>query len=391
MILSGRTVFFHHPEERVRRVHRVLLSGYYGFGNIGDEAILAATVSSFRSRLPDLGISVLSESPKETARDYGVQAFPRMSPPEVLRAFRSADLVVFGGGSLLQDSTSFRSLAYYLSILLLAKSLGKPVVVYANGIGPLRSSLGRYLTRTLLDTVAQITVRDEESLSLLREIGVRRRVDVTADPAFLLNPAPASRIQEVLERSGIDTGKPLAWLALRPRRALGDFYGALARAVSYLRREGLSPCLLVMQGRDMPVVESLNQALSDIMEREVPHVSSLTPAEALGVLERGAFCFGMRLHTLILAARAGVPSIGVEIDPKIGAFCRSLGFPALPDPAHVADTGLEVSIKDFFLSRDKRAGDLQEKLPRLIALAQENVDRVLHTLTRSGSPHAPKR
>ena len=372
-------------------MHKVLLSGYYGFGNIGDEAILAATISSLRSRLPDLGISVLSESPNETSRDYGVEAFSRMSLPQVTGAFRRTDLIVFGGGSLLQDSTSFRSLAYYLSILLLAKIMGKPVVVYANGIGPLKSPHGRYLTKTLLNTVAEISVRDDESLRLLREIGVARHIRVTADPAFLLAPAPSSRVQEVLLESGIDPSRPLAWLALRPGRTSGDFYGSLAKAVSYLRREGLVPCLLVMQERDMPVVQALNRSLDDISEPAVPHVSGLTPPEALGVLQRGEFCFGMRLHTLILAARAGVPSIGVEIDPKIGAFCRGLGFPALKNPAHAADIGLEQTLRAFVSERDKRAKDLQEQLPRLVSLAQQNVDLVLHTLTRSDSRRAQGR
>lgn len=364
---------------------RVLLSGYYGFGNIGDEAILAATVHSLRSRLPDLGISVLSKSPDETSRDYDVASFHRMSLPQMIGAFQNADLIVFGGGSLLQDQTSFRSLAYYLSILLLAKMMAKPVIVYANGIGPLKSRLGRYLTKTLLNTVTEISVRDDESLALLREIGVVRHVKTTADPAFLLEAAPLSRVEEILQKAGIDPSTPMAWLALRPGRMSDVFYDSLAKAVSYLRQEGLFPCLLIMQERDMPVVQALNRSLKDILEPVVPHVSGLTPSEALGVLERGEFCFGMRLHTLILAAKAGVPSIGVEIDPKIGAFCRGLGLPVLQDPAKTADINLEQALRDFVADRHKRAKDLQEQLPRLVSLAQQNVDLIVEILTQSDS------
>jgi polysaccharide pyruvyl transferase CsaB len=369
-------------------MHRVLLSGYYGFGNIGDEAILAATVQSLRARLPDLGISVLSESPSETSRDYGVEAFYRMSLPQVIGAFRNADLIVFGGGSLLQDSTSFRSLAYYLSILFLAKIMGKPVIIYANGIGPLKSHFGRYLTKSLLNTVTEISVRDDESLRLLREIGVVRQIKVTADPAFLLEAAPPPRVGQILQESGIDSSMPMAWLALRPGRMSGAFYDSLAKAVAYLRREKLFPCLLVMQERDMPVVQALNQSLKDVFEPEVPHVSGLTPSEALGVLKRGEFCFGMRLHTLILAAKAGVPSMGVEIDPKIGAFCRGLDLPVLKDPAHTPNTCLEQAMKAFVPDRHKRAKDLQVQLPRLVSLAQQNVDLIVDTLTRSDSRRA---
>ncbi len=356
---------------------KILISGYYGFGNIGDEAILASTVAAFRAKDPDVEITALSQLPETTSRSYGIKALPRMSFVDVLGAIRETQVAVFGGGSLLQDSTSFRSLAYYLSILFLCHLHKKPVVVYANGIGPLRSGIGKYLTRLALSGAREITVRDEESLDVLRSIGLRRRVKVTADPAFMLDPVPDDRVNEILGAIGV-SGSPV-WFALRPGKAPDSFYRYLAKSASGLRSLGLEPCLMVMQERDLSLVRCFNQHLRELGESPAPSVSGLSPAEALGVLRRGEFCVGMRLHTLILSARAGVPFLGVEIDPKIGAFCRMTGCPVLPDPSS-AVSDPESAVYALAKDRGALARSLKKSLPHFVSLAAQNVDIVLSVL-----------
>jgi polysaccharide pyruvyl transferase CsaB len=358
-------------------MRKILISGYYGFGNIGDEAILASTVAAFRAKDPDIEITALSQSPEITSRSYNIRALPRMSLFGVLGAIRETQVTVFGGGSLLQDSTSFRSLAYYLSILFLCHLFKTPVVVYANGIGPLKSTIGKYLTRLALSGAREITVRDEESLDALRSIGLKRPVKVTADPAFLLDPVPNDRTDEILRNMGV-SGSPV-WFALRPGKAPEEFYRSLVKSALGIRSQGLEPCLMVMQERDLGLVQYFNQQLSELGEEPVPWVSGLSPAEALGVLQRGKFCVGMRLHTLILSARAGVPFLGVEIDPKIGAFCRMTCCPVLPNPNSTAYDA-EKAVYSLAKNRVSLARNLKESLPRFISLAAENVDIVLSVL-----------
>ena len=118
-------------------VSRILLSGYYGFGNAGDEAVLAAILASLRREMPDVESAVLSVDPAATTRLHGVAAFHRARPREVLAALRQCDLFVSGGGSLLQDVTSLSSLLFYLAQIRFARMLGRRVMVYAQGIGPL--------------------------------------------------------------------------------------------------------------------------------------------------------------------------------------------------------------------------------------------------------------
>ncbi|MGE5579881.1 MAG: polysaccharide pyruvyl transferase CsaB [Bacillota bacterium] len=359
---------------------RVLLSGYYGFGNVGDEAILASTVESLRAKDPAIEISVLSANPEETAKTYGVVAYGRMSPRDVVRGVLAADLVVFGGGSLLQDDTSFRSLLYYLSIIFASRVFRKPVAVYANGIGPIRSWIGRLLTRLALSSTKRITVRDPESEKLLKRIGVRRPVRVTADPAFLLTPCPNDRRDELLASAGIPRDKPLVWLALRPGKAPESFYKSFVPVVGLLRAKGFEPCFLVMQEQDTELVPLVNRWLSEAGREQSRSVAGVNPREALALLEKSAFCVGMRLHTLILAARAAVPFIGVEIDPKLGAFCRAAGCPVIPNPASHKNTDLVLELERFIDIREQLRRGLTEKLPIFTSLAKDNVDMILAAL-----------
>lgn len=359
---------------------RVLLSGYYGFGNIGDEAILASTVQSLRERDPSIEISVLSANPVETARTYDVLTYGRMSPREVLPGILASDLVVFGGGSLLQDDTSFRSLLYYLSIIFVSRALRRPVVVYANGVGPIRSWSGRILTRLALSMAKRVTVRDPESEKLLKRIGVRRPVRVTADPAFLLSPCSPERRDQMLGAAEITGERPVVWLALRPRKAPEQFYKSFVPAIGLLRNKGYEPCLLVMQDQDRELVPLLNGYLKEAGQRAVPAVAGASPREALGLLEKASFCLGMRLHTLILSARAGVPFMGVEIDPKLGAFCRAAGCPVLPDPMSSEGTDLTLELERFMDMRESLQAGLREKLPLFTSLAADNVDMLLSAL-----------
>ncbi|HEX5324797.1 MAG TPA: polysaccharide pyruvyl transferase CsaB, partial [Capsulimonadaceae bacterium] len=169
---------------------RIVLSGYYGFQNAGDEAVLAGLIMALRAARPEneLEITALSIDPARTKLEHGINALHRYRTGQVLRAIGRADLVLSGGGSLLQDSTSAHSIFYYLAIIRLAQMMGKKTMFIAQGIGPLIRKRSRKLTASVANRCSAITVRDNASCELLREIGVKRPITVTADPALLLEP-----------------------------------------------------------------------------------------------------------------------------------------------------------------------------------------------------------
>ena len=142
-------------------MYNILISGYYGFDNIGDESILRTLVTSLRERIPDCSLTVLSHDPAATREKYGVEAVERMSPLAIARAVRRCDMLISGGGSLLQDVTSSKSLHYYLAIIRFAQLLGKKVFIYSQGIGPIEKDADRRATARALRRADGIVVQDD--------------------------------------------------------------------------------------------------------------------------------------------------------------------------------------------------------------------------------------
>jgi glycosyltransferase involved in cell wall biosynthesis len=170
----------------------ILMSGYFGFDNSGDDAILTAIVKDILDFRPDARVKVLSKDPNKTENLCNVSAANRFKIRDVMRSLKSTDILVSGGGSLLQDVTSTRSLLYYLALMKLAFFYKKPVMVYANGIGPVNKPFNRRLVKRVLNKVDFITLRDEDSRKCLEEMGVKNKnIQVTADPVFTLQAAPA--------------------------------------------------------------------------------------------------------------------------------------------------------------------------------------------------------
>ena len=183
---------------------KIVVSVYFGVDNSGDDAILKAMVEDFKKLNRDIEITALSKNPEKTRRVYGINAVDRFSLGELIKALKDADLLLSGGGSLLQDITSTRSIIYYLSLIILAKMLNKKVYVYANGIGPIDKKINRILTRKVLNKVDYITLRDKLSYKFVRELGVtNKNIRVTADPVFTLKSEEEYRIDEILKDEGI--------------------------------------------------------------------------------------------------------------------------------------------------------------------------------------------
>lgn len=321
---------------------RILISGYFGFGNTGDEAVLAAMASHLRSLAPDVEITALSSDPGHTERVHGVRAVPRMQLSGVLDAMRRCDVFVSGGGSLLQDATGPKSIPYYLGLVALARVLGKPTVMYAQGVGPVRGRLGRALIRAVVPGMTVLTVRDPGSRSLLSQLGVPEdRVAVCADPAFGLEPdyTPAEMRQRARAAFGLDPDEPLVGVALRslPRSSDSSDLGWLAQGfapvLDKLAAElGAGIVLIPFQPSQDTV------AAEAIVERSKARHRIISPPddprEAMALVAGMDMLIAMRLHALIFAAVSGVPFVPVSYDPKVSALASEFGLRALDLSGH---------------------------------------------------------
>ena len=310
---------------------RILVSGYYGFGNAGDDSIAAALVAGIRACAPDMPITFLCKDTKNSAKKYGVRTVPRFNIPAVLREMRTARLLISGGGNLLQNTTSARSLFYYTTIIRLAKRRGLRVFVLGNGLGPI---LGEKYERDVAKTLAlanRITLREPQSLDYAASLGIPRdRLALSADPALLLTPADARRVDYILKNVG---NVPLFAVSLRSFATLrseevdgadeDSFAATFAAEVDAIAaRTGAKPLYILMQSsRDRALTEKVNAAAA--VKGEI--LGGLTAREIMGVLGRCEFVISMRLHLLIYAVAVGKPPLGISYDPKIDAMMRYMG------------------------------------------------------------------
>jgi len=295
---------------------RVVISGYYGFGNAGDEAVLAGILVTLRSHLPRADVVVLSGNPTQTRRLHGVNAVSRITG--ALCTLPGADLFISGGGSLIQDVTSARSALYYLGLLGLATVLAKATVVYAQGIGPLRRGWVRVLARRILARTTLITVRDEDSISVLKDLGLVRPVHLVADPAFVLAPTPASQIQDMIGSHHI----PRIGVALRSWHD-DSFVDALVEGLQAARRRLGETEIVVLALHPERDLALCTRVARDVDGRVL---AGLPPSDLMAVVGTMDLLVGGRLHALIASVLMGVPPIGLSYDPKVEGFVRQIGL-----------------------------------------------------------------
>lgn len=324
---------------------RVLFSGYYGSGNTGDEAILAALLGTVRRLKPALEPVVLSADPAATHADHGVAAVPHFSLAALRGELAQAQLLISGGGSLLQDTTSWRSPLYYLGVIWLAQRAGLKTAALCQGLGPLRRGWLRRLTARLFCRLDLIALRDQESADFLVGLGLpAAKVQLTADAVWLLDPAPMEQIDQLLQAKGLlSLPRPLVGVFLRP---LPDYpptaplWGALAAGLDQaLARLGGSALFIPMQ----PPGDAATAQQVMAQMRAPAHLLTgrYSPAELLGLTGTLDLIVGMRLHGLIFAAQQAVPAAGLPYDPKVAAFLAQAGLPNLPltapEPAAFAE------------------------------------------------------
>lgn len=303
-----------------KRKKSIVVSGYYGYRNMGDDAILDMICRDYAD---DCKLTVLSFRPEETERLYPVKAVKRFQLPQVLRTIKGADLLLSGGGSLLQDKTSTRSLLYYLSILKIAQLCRVPSVLYAAGIGPLRSPRNRKRVARVLRNVDLITLRERESLTLVEQLCPGKQALLTADPVFHMEASPDSAAMEILRQNGLGDG-PMFAVSLRktPQELCPRLAELLDRVAA---ASGCTPVFICMQDpSDFEAAESV-QCLMNAQSHILRGCS--TGPDMIAVLRHMRGVVGMRLHALIFGAVAGVPLVGFHIDPKLKALLHTLHGP----------------------------------------------------------------
>ncbi len=370
------------PAEKADEYDAVI-SGYYGFDNSGDDSILKAIINNLRELKPDIKLLVLSGNPKETSALYGVDAIHRFNIGAVRHNLKRAKLLISGGGSLIQDVTSDKSLAYYLFIIETAANLGTDVMLYANGIGPILNHRNYPRIRHALGKAELITLREKSSLDELKKIGVENpKITVTADPAFTLRPTTEETADEILKESGIGPGEGFVCVSVRPWKKLSpNFESEIANSVKYIyEKYGLRTLFIPMQCPKDSEITQKTAHLAGSCGLVAPE--KLSPAEILGIVKRSEIVIGMRLHTLIYAASVATPIIGLMYDPKISAVIEYIGRNDEISVESLTSADLNVLIDEVMANRGSIKAGLIKSVAELKNLAESNAEAALKLISK---------
>ena len=342
-------------------------SGHERNRNAGDEAYFATMVVLFRKLLGDVEISAFSDRPERDRSRYDVDTiysggtlFGTLKNLFcIINAIRRCDVYVWGAGQLLRDDTGIKSPLYRLSRPVLAKLLGKPVMAYAIGIGPIGMKMTRFLSRHVLNLFDLITVRDEFSRELLEQIGVNsRKIHVTIDPAFALTPSPKKEIDTLLSSFGMEpANRPLIGVApfgpaFRGVRSIlpvkyqvkrdiwqpngeqkyDHHVSVVAQACDYVAEKYKARCVFIAQdcswqGRDDKIVDDIISRMKNQDQTICLNADDYPPSLLQGLMGRMEFVMGGRMHSLIIASGINTPVLGICFEQKIKSFGEVIGQP----------------------------------------------------------------
>lgn len=318
---------------------KALVVGWYGAPNVGDEVLLTV----LKRRIGELGgtLMVVSADPALTRRMHGTDAVDFNNLGEIAGALQWADVLVMGGGGIFQDHHPFRlqgiydpvlsDIAAYARPVLMARQFGVPVVIWGHGVGPLRKPDSRDVVRDVFNGATAVSVRDDESLQLLREIGVDRAVEVGPDPGWLYARYCAQR--DTLQPGKDKCGKKT--LALVVREWGGDWKDKLVDAIQSMTPDSWSIMWVAFQANisesgatsDLAILEELRERAPAWAKGQL--LTPTTPDEAWAILSDADAIMSMRLHASILGLSARKPVAGLEYDEKMARAHAMAGMPSV--------------------------------------------------------------
>lgn len=279
---------------------KYVVSGYIGFDNFGDEAIARVLTQNLK-QIGAEKITLISSNPEKTAKLYGVESVGMFG---FFKPIIGSDVLISGGGSLLQDVTSLKSLIYYLGIIMTALFFRKKVVIFAQGFTPFRTKIGKILTKFVLKKCHKITVRDKKSQELLSGMGIDSIL--VADPVFGIE-VPQK------EKRGIG-------LQLRSFPTLTDeFVEKLVNEIKTRFPDEEIKLISLQDSLDLPVLEKIEGKI----------LKNLTVDEAIDEISSLKYLIAMRFHACLIGAKAGVNVVGINYDIKVETLAKTLGFPLI--------------------------------------------------------------
>lgn len=353
---------------------KVLLAGYFGSGNLGDDAILLAFMKATEHL--QLQTQVICGNAEKLSRNYGLTGVPKLDTSRLDTAIKECDALVFPGGSIFQDVTSVRSVAYYANLIKTAKKYNKKVIMLGQGVGPLNRWLGKRTAVGAFNLVDTLCVRDPDSIRTLKELGVNLTPRLTADMAFLL---PKPMIAEDSASFGV-AGMKTVGISARPwgKDKNRTVVGVFGEVVKKLHTAGYVPTMVSFdENEDTKIV----QAIAKEHGGKIPELTGINhPIQLQQRLARMEGMISMRLHGGILASTVDLPCYMVSYDPKVTAFANLMGLPTPPTMEGLTADRVVHGFTEFIKDRPQRVASMEKRRADQAKQAEGNIEALCAAL-----------
>ena len=364
---------------------KVVFSGYYGSNNIGDEALIAVLLKEFKKRINDFKPVVISNDPAKTSKSYEIDALSKTDIKNIIKELKSADLLISGGGSLLQDVTGKKTIPYYLGIIALAKMLKVPVFFCAQGVGPVNSIIFKNAIKYILNRVDAISVRDENSKLFLESLGVKKDIHYTADLAYLLDPIDGPKIEGILSNESLMntfTESLYIGVSIRPWKD-NNYLDSLITLLKKIKENYPEYNILFIPFKypdDLEISQyAMKKAEENNLEAKILK-NNYTPEEVLGVVSEMDILIGVRLHSLIFAAIGNTLPLGISYHPKVDAFLEQLKISSISDIDSLDYNSSFKNIERYIQERTDIKEEIKYKKELFREKAAENMDLAINLI-----------
>lgn len=330
---------------------------------MGDEAMLASLVSSLKDNECVGNICVMSARPKQTAEKYGVCAVSRFDLADVCKELSKADAMIFGGGNILQDKTSTKSLMYYLQIIRMARARACRVMLCANGIGPVVHQKNMARVREALELSDYISIRDEASLALAKTLTSREDICGTSDIVCALKTDNEQNI--------VSSEK---YFVVCPKRINGSSADTLIRVCAEIKEKySLVPVFVCMHEKE-------DIAICGEIAAKLGGAKILNGEDGMKAFVGAEFSICMRLHAAIFSLMSKCPMLGISDDGKMSSFMASLGIAECPFfPADVQSEDIMVAVRGIIEDR----ADIHDSLRFEAAKHKDRAEKELLRLSEA--------
>ena len=358
----------------------VLISGYYGFNNTGDEAMIETM--SIELAKKNYRLVVLSSNPDRTKELYNVEAYDRYNFFSIVKAIKNTDILVSGGGTLFQDITSKKSIWYYLGIVILAQLMGKKICIAYQGMGPINTKFYRWLTKTTLNkkSVKLIALRDKQAYEYAREMGIKEeKMVLSSDMIFMMKPPAKERSLKILNDNvhNHTEGEKLIGFSVREWKDKDrtDLFAEVADKLveKYNAR-------IVFFPFHKPKDAEISKIIMHKMKHEDKTVlipNRYLPSEILGTMGLMDVNIGVRLHALVFSALMNVPTVGISYEPKIDGFLEMINMTPVCTYENISVEKIMEKVDSFMQNGEV---NYREKTTQFAKMGQEVLNKIIAEL-----------